>query len=71
MEFSFSYFEIFRELSGFISFQFFFIFQDAEMTIFVPVDEIEQDEVLELFDKASNVSASPEDREKFANLLKG
>ena len=48
-----------------------FYFSDAEMTIFVPVDEIEQDEVLELFDKASNVSASPEDREKAANLLKG
>lgn len=45
--------------------------KDAEMTIFVPVDKIEEEEVLELFNKASNVSASPEDREKFANLLKG
>ena len=41
------------------------------MTIFVPVDKIEQDDVLELFGKVSNLSASPEDREKAANLLKG
>jgi len=52
-------------------FRVYFYFSDARMTIFVPVDEIEQEEILELFDKASNVSSSPEDREKVANLLKG
>ena len=69
-DFSFSYFEIFW--SQVDLFRVSFYFSDAEMTIFVPVDEIEhRADVLELFYKASNVSASPEDREKFANLLKG